>query len=183
MKKKVSLPYIIAMLIFLFYLMVLADVLFVTRAGLFVNPFEREMSLQELMRGSINIKPFHTIRGYIRVIRREGVRNIRSYAVQNLYGNLILFFPMGFFLPVLFRFLRTFPRTMITSLLIIILVEITQLATRTGAFDIDDLILNLPGCVAGYFLYKICSLVIPPLRRKKPEEASPPEDPYASYYE
>lgn len=182
MKKKTNIPRLIGVFILIFYLMILADVLFMTRADLFINPFAQDMSIETLLRGSINLKPFHTIRGYVRVIRQSGVRDIRSYAVQNLYGNLLLFLPMGCLLPMVFRRLRTFPRTFLVTAAIVVLVEITQLATRTGSCDIDDVLLNLTGCAAGYMLYRICSLFVPALRRTKPEKKTPP-DPYAEWDE
>lgn len=148
-----------------FYLMILVDILFVTRAGLFVNPFEEGLTISQMMRGNRNLTPLKTILGYVRVIRRDGTLDIRSYAVQNLFGNLVLFMPMGLLLPCVFRKLRTFPRTVFVTALIVVFVEITQLVTRTGACDIDDFLLNMAGCVCGYLLYLILSALIPPLRR------------------
>ena len=42
------------------------------------------------------------------------------------------------------------------------MVEVTQLITRVGCFDVDDIILNTVGGVLGYGMFALCNR----LRRK-----------------
>ncbi|SEK29029.1 VanZ family protein [Paenibacillus sp. OK003] len=70
--------------------------------------------------------------------------------VKNLFGNIVMFIPLGIWIPWLFRRCRTFlPFTGIVVLLLLA-VEITQLITRVGSFDVDDIILNTVGAWIGY---------------------------------
>ncbi|MDK8190741.1 VanZ family protein [Paenibacillus sp. UMB7766-LJ446] len=78
--------------------------------------------------------------------------------VKNLFGNIVLFIPLGIWIPWLFRRCRKFwPFTGVVVLLLFA-VEVTQLITRLGSFDVDDIMLNTVGAWIGYigfalFLY------------------------------
>lgn len=101
----------------------------------------------------IQAKPFRTILGYA---RRLPVSNpLRRIAFVNLVGNLALFFPMGVFLPCLWKKQRNFFIFSLTCILQIAFVEISQLFTLLGSFDIDDFILNYVGAVGGFLCIQI----------------------------
>lgn len=106
----------------------------------------------------INLIPFRTIRQFWNLLLGS---HYQRHAFQNLIGNVVLFIPLGYLLPVNFPGLRRFWPTLLTSTLVIIAVELCQLFTLVGCCDIDDLILNLPGAAMGYGLYalsrKFCS--------------------------
>jgi len=51
--------------------------------------------------------------------------------------------------------LRTFKKTFFCAALSILLVEVIQLFTLRGSFDIDDLFLNLIGVAVGFLLRKV----------------------------
>lgn len=70
--------------------------------------------------------------------------------------NVILFVPLGFFLPLLFRKYNSISRVALTGLLLSLAVELVQMFGR-GSTDIDDLITNAVGAVLGYFIYKLLS--------------------------
>lgn len=108
----------------------------------------------ELIRENHNIVPFFTIRSQLRCLF-SGRRGLIRYAVTNLGGNTLLFIPLGFFLPLLFKKLRGFFRTIGAAAAIMTAVELTQLFTLRGYADIDDLILNLLGAAAGYGIFKL----------------------------
>lgn len=95
---------------------------------------------------SVNLIPFKTICSYI-------VSGYSSLAMRNIGGNLLLFLPMGFFLPILFPVFRKLWRTVLTICATVLFAESLQLLLRRGIFDIDDLILNLTGALCGYFIY------------------------------
>ena len=102
---------------------------------------------------SCSLTPFHTIRQYLRLWNLNP--QLHRLAVINLVGNVVMFIPPGTLLPLVFRRLRSFWKTMLCTTGIIIAVELTQLFTLLGSCDIDDLILNLLGASIGYFFYRL----------------------------
>ena len=75
--------------------------------------------------------------------------------VLNLFGNVIAFMPFGLFIPILFARRRHLKSILRMTFLLSLGIEIIQLLTRTGSFDVDDLILNTLGGVLGYLLFVI----------------------------
>lgn len=74
----------------------------------------------------------------------------------NLAGNVLAFLPFGVFLPRLFEKCRHFFLTMIFCFEFSLCVEIIQLVWKVGSFDVDDILLNTLGGVAGYLVYRLC---------------------------
>lgn len=68
----------------------------------------------------------------------------------NLFGNIAAFAPFGFFLPMLCRIGKNVFGCVIVSAAFSLSVEIIQLFTKVGAFDVDDLLLNALGGLVGY---------------------------------
>lgn len=96
----------------------------------------------------VNLEPFATLNRYIRALKKGYIEPEIAYL--NIGANLILFAPMGFFMPVLFKIkIISFS---IINLIIITLVELIQYITSTGSADVDDVILNLLGAITVYFL-------------------------------
>ena len=112
-------------------------------------------SYAEAMRGNMNLVPFQTIGNYWKVVRRMEFTPLFFHCVINLGGNIFLFIPIGYFLPRLWPFLRNFFSFLLLCTAAIVLVELLQLVTLLGSLDIDDLILNLAGMIAGYLLFLI----------------------------
>ena len=76
----------------------------------------------------------------------------------NLFGNVIIFIPFGFFLPMGSR-QRSFIATAYYSFVLSLCVEVFQLITKVGSFDVDDLLLNTIGGICGYILFAICAAI------------------------
>ena len=100
-----------------------------------------------------NLIPFETILLFIRLLNSSNP-DFREFAVINLFGNVIMFIPLGFLLPLLFRRLRRLWKVLLTTALAITAVELAQLLTLLGSCDTDDLILNVLGAAIGYGFYK-----------------------------
>ncbi len=66
-----------------------------------------------------------------------------------------MFIPLGFFLPAVKSLSVNFKAIIIKTVLIITAIEIIQLFSLTGSFDIDDLFLNTIGSVIGYIIQRI----------------------------
>lgn len=73
----------------------------------------------------------------------------------NVAGNVAVFIPLGFALPVLFERIKSFLQVLILSFAISLLAETLQLILRVGCFDVDDLLLNTIGGCIGYLIYRI----------------------------
>lgn len=73
--------------------------------------------------------------------------------------NIILFFPLGFFLPLLYKRFNKLISTVLTGFLFSLSIEIIQMFGR-GATDVNDLITNTVGTILGYFTYKLLSKMI-----------------------
>ncbi|MEK5230595.1 VanZ family protein [Lysinibacillus sp. FSL K6-0232] len=110
-----------------------------------------------------NFVPFETILRYI---------NYSQYfnwdiIIINLLGNLFIFTPMGFLLPLLSKKFRKAWVVICLGFLSSLAVETIQFIFTVGSADIDDLILNSIGAWLGYIAYK--GILIPP---KKVNEQS-----------
>ncbi|MBQ7535603.1 MAG: VanZ family protein [Stomatobaculum sp.] len=82
--------------------------------------------------------------------------------VLNTAGNVAVFFPFGFLLPVILGKRCGFPAVILTGCLFSLVIEMTQYYTRTGRFDVDDILLNTLGAGLGYLLFLICYHALPP---------------------
>jgi glycopeptide antibiotics resistance protein len=100
-----------------------------------------------------NVVPFRTIGTYLKRLREDSI-NFNIVAV-NIFGNLILFAPMGFFFCVLFgnRF-RSVWKFLIAIIIMVIMAELIQFVTFMGAADVDDVILNVTGAAIGFYIGK-----------------------------
>jgi glycopeptide antibiotics resistance protein len=103
---------------------------------------------------SYNLVLFKEIKRFI--LYRE---TLGAFAVfTNLCGNILIFVPYGFFISVASTS-RGFFKTFVYSLGLSFCVEMFQLFSKVGSFDVDDLFLNTVGGVAGYILFVICNRI------------------------
>ncbi|MFD7305285.1 VanZ family protein [Streptomyces pharetrae] len=93
-----------------------------------------------------NLRPGSSLRAYVE-------QPVGRDAVKQMGGNLLLGVPFGVLVPVLAPRARGIGRVLLLTALVMLLVELAQGAVVTGrAFDIDDVILNTTGALAGYLL-------------------------------
>lgn len=92
--------------------------------------------------------PFQTISAVL--------RSGDAYAVViNIFGNFLIFMPLGFFLIELFHVVEG-KKYLAVSVLITAGVEILQFITKTGVLDVDDMVLCVGGMVTFFYSYKRC---------------------------
>ncbi len=108
---------------------------------------------------------FTTDHGFSDVIRRifsdgftEAFRNVRLVRPEDViqfYLNIVVFIPLGYLLPYVFRWCRqrVRMRPALVCFLLSFLVENVQLMSRRGLYDLDDIIANTMGGIIGEFLY------------------------------
>ena len=106
----------------------------------------------EQVQEKLCLKPFRTITLFLKALNKPGY-SFKS--LINLGGNVIMFIPLGFFLPRVFPRFQKLWRTILLTTLIITVVELTQLFTLLGVCDIDDLTLNVMGAIIGYIIHKL----------------------------
>jgi len=97
---------------------------------------------------NINLVPFRTIGSQVALFPS-------GYAMVSLFGNILLFIPMG----ILYRFSGFekggFIRFLLLTVLYILLIECIQFVSMLGSFDVDDIILNVSGALIGYAWCKV----------------------------
>jgi len=94
---------------------------------------------------SYNLIPFKTI--------YEIILNNSLYSIIiNIFGNLIVFMPIEYFLIKLFN-INKFKINFIISFIIILMCEIIQYVFKLGVFDVDDIILCVSGMMLFYSVY------------------------------
>ena len=138
--------------LFIIYCLLLITILFLNneyRMGGFQNisTFSRE-HLE-----TSNFIPFATIIGYVSGMVSNDINT--GIVIINLVTNLLLFAPMGFFIPMLFQDkIKNTKQFLIIIIILTFLVEIIQFITYRGSTDIDDIILNTIGASIVYILMK-----------------------------
>ena len=77
----------------------------------------------------------------------------------NVIGNAAMFVPSGIVLPIVYKRLNTFWKVLLAGIGISLCIEMIQLPFSVRATDIDDLILNTIGVIAGYGIYALIRCV------------------------
>ena len=138
-------------IMFIYYAAVLACLLF------FASAFGRGLPTingsidSSYLRMKTNFIPFKTIAGYCSDLL-HGNPNI---FIVDILGNIAAFAPMAFFIPILFPKFKSARKFLILMAIIIVFVEGAQLLFAVGFCDVDDLILNLSGAAATFFILKL----------------------------
>lgn len=107
--------------------------------------------------------------GWFQTLFTEGVSAafsqislVRPEDLFQFYLNVIVFIPIGYLLPYVFRWFRARVRVrpVLVCLLLSLLVENLQLVTRRGMYDFDDIISNTLGGWIGQLLYIAVGYVV-----------------------
>lgn len=138
-------------IIFWLYCLLMLWLLFGQRMGDF---WGKGTYLEQLRRNN-NLVPFETIALYWRLITQSSNDALVRHAIINLAGNVVMFIPLGWFLPNLWETCRSYWRMLLSVTAAIATVEVIQLLTLLGSCDTDDLMLNILGSSIGFVLYKM----------------------------
>lgn len=142
-----------------------AWILFVAYLGLlfyllfFSEAYGRTDTVQEYR---YNLEFFKEIKRFWGNRETIGIKNV----MINLAGNIAAFMPFGFFLPALSKKGKNLFWCLVMTALFSLFVELVQLVSKVGAFDVDDIFLNTIGGLLGYFAY----LVLFGMQKKQAEE-------------
>ena len=105
----------------------------------------------------VNFTLFSTINRYSRLDKQ-------------VVGNLSMLFPLGIYLPLLYRRLRKlsgFFAILLISFLVSVGIEILQLATSYRSTDVDDVLLNTAGACLGFMVYQLIKTFVTPIDKNK----------------
>lgn len=144
----------ICLVLFTAYVIVLAYFLF------FSDGYGRTVTYEEYR---YNLIPFQEIKRFYIYSGRVGI----IASITNIAGNIVAFMPFG----ALIRWVRNkrtnaFLATGYTFLFSLA-IELVQLVTRVGVFDVDDLILNTLGGLLGYICYYVLACIDRRLRNER----------------
>lgn len=98
-----------------------------------------------------NFQPFAEINRYITYNDYFTWENL----LTNLVGNILVFTPIGFLVPIIKKEGVNIFTIFRISFLLTLFIETVQLIFRIGVFDVDDLIMNTVGGVFGFILFKL----------------------------
>ncbi|MCI8331580.1 MAG: VanZ family protein [Clostridiales bacterium] len=105
----------------------------------------------------INVIPFH----FLKVMKASLQMGEIQYFLLNIVGNILIFAPIGFFVPLLWH-RRTIRQVTAIGFLCSLVIEIVQLPQNRWT-DVDDLILNTLGALLGCLLYCLLHKAAPRL--------------------
>ena len=134
-KRKIQ---IISWVFFIIYLLMMVYFLF----------FSEQMGRVPGNRYRYNLVPFAEIKRYLSYRNKIG----SFHVMVNLLGNVVCFIPFGFVIPILTQ-KQTALRMFLLGMSASVLVELLQLVSMLGTFDVDDIILNTLGVLIGYVLF------------------------------
>ena len=144
---------IVLYVLFAAYCMLLIAVLFGSGLGRRYVPQDmrrpENSGLMIRLRNS-NFIPLRTVYDYICGAINNTIS--KQIILNNLMGNLILFAPMGVFLPAVYKSSRL--KHILIMVIVLILIETVQLITGLGIFDIDDILLNFAGFFIVYWIWR-----------------------------
>lgn len=131
-------------------------ILVVIKVIVFKYPYEDLRAIAAMWRkgvileglGTANFIPFKTIKMYI-----DYAYKLNS--VENLAGNILAFVPFGFLFPMVAKEGEKFYVMILNAFVFILGIEVFQLFSAFGAFDVDDILLNCLGAVLGYGVYRL----------------------------
>jgi len=100
---------------------------------------------------SVNLVPARTVVGII--------RDFPGLVIQQLLGNVVMFVPLGFLLPLLSTCRRRFAVTAAVGISLSVGIELVQFALlltliSRRSVDVDDVILNVTGVCLGYLMWR-----------------------------
>lgn len=139
--------------VFLIYILILIKLI------VFKYPWEYLMKITQTWEKGVILEGLSTanfvlgksIRMYIRYFNKFPFWN----GFANLVGNILVFIPYGFLLPKAYPRCGKWWRVFYCVVGFVLGIELFQLFSAYGAFDVDDILLNVTGAMAGYLVFAL----------------------------
>ena len=112
-----------------------------------VRSWEKGVVLEGL--ATANFIVGKSIRMYIKYFNKFPFWN----GFANLVGNILVFIPFGFLLPKAYPSCGRWWRVGYCEVGFVMCIELFQLFSAFGAFDVDDILLNVSGSIMGYGIF------------------------------
>lgn len=71
----------------------------------------------------------------------------------NLLGNIGVFIPFGILVPIIWVSMRSIGSLLLTIVIALVILEVSQMLLGAGTMDVDDIILNVLGVLCGSIAY------------------------------
>ena len=134
-------------------------ILLLIKLIIFKYPWENLMAITKswekgvILEGltTANFELGKSIRMYIRYFDKFPFWN----GFANLIGNVLVFIPYGFLLPMVYPACGKWWRVFYCAVGFVMCIELFQLFSAFGAFDVDDILLNVLGTMIGYGLFSL----------------------------
>ena len=97
------------------------------------------------------LDPFHALKLFLKADNVALLKRLRSLEGAGL--NILLFVPFGYLLPLLWKRADRWWKVVLCGFLLSLLIELTQLVTHLGMFDLDDLMNNSLGAFLGWCFF------------------------------
>ncbi|MGN0328952.1 MAG: VanZ family protein [Lachnospira sp.] len=128
-------------IVFIVYMMCLIYLVF----------FAESMGRTHVQQGYVyNLEPLKEIKRFWKYIFSGEQIGLASRL--NIFGNVIAFIPFGMCLPLISDHRVKFITTLLYTFALSLIIELVQLISKVGSFDVDDLLLNCLGGVIGYLI-------------------------------
>lgn len=139
--------------VFLIYILILIKLI------VFKYPWEHLMKITQTWEKGVILEGLSTanfvlgksIRMYIRYFNKFPFWN----GFANLVGNILVFIPYGFLLPKVYPRCGKWWRVFYCTIGLVLGIELFQLFSAYGAFDVDDILLNVTGAMVGYLVFAL----------------------------
>ena len=103
----------------------------------------------DYIKRNIQLVPTKMIFEFLQLVFNSSTNDtVRMLSALNLVGNIAMFIPFG-----LFWGRKRLGNFVIWAIVFTAVIEVIQLFTLKGSFDIDDILLNVFGAIIGYILY------------------------------
>lgn len=142
-------------IIFIIYFVLLIKIVLFKYRGL-IATFDNLISGELSGFRSYNIIPFQSIWEFTKLM----VSGYFSRGFNNIVGNIFVFFPFGYFIPLLYKKCQNVKIVILAGFCVSLFFEISQYFLYLGSADIDDVILNLLGVILGFLFFKTVNRII-----------------------
>lgn len=140
---------------------VIALLVYLMGVGLVTGPSLYQLLAGNLPEPRLELIPFADI---VTILNDPGAPGLGVAA--NIAGNAALLAPLGFLLPLFWRYFGRAKRTILFGFGVSLSIELIQLIAG-GVTSVDDLILNTAGAAAGFALAKLLLRLCPRLVPKR----------------
>lgn len=142
-------------------------------AGYLVGLFSITLDIPVLLQtgprfdGEFNLAPFRQIVGFLNYMQS-------AHTNVNLWGNILVFIPIGLLMPMLTEYKRPLFAACLWAAGISLFIELFQIVTPRVS-DVDDVILNTLGGLLGGLLYLLFRRLWPAADRRLKGDKTPPD--------